>query len=880
MNYAWKAIQEMKPSEGSSRPLSRRTLLTTAIAIFIACGVIFSLFFFTEVGNRLALNVLAGLSVPILLVLAFFSLYSVSQRLRLRTVYVALALLYAAGFVYFFAFKEMGRQLLLSALSSLMVLVVMFIASSAVDRYLPAIRDWVEKAGKQARVLLLLLDGIARVLGDLFKGAGRRIQIAIVAVLLLAFLIPIVATLVWPVPRLIVDSENASFGRFENSLSLRLSSSSERRYIEWEMVIPEGASAWLSADKRSGTATEQGETVKLFAARHSLKCAPQQTTQLTIRYLGWRTETVAVTIDNMPDPEISEEPIVFRADESLKLLEIANAGANNLCFSYDGINEHAGGNEDEEALKRCCIAVSLRDLPCGPRSAGVCEITLNRQHLPRRLEPYVGEFSFYVGCCGGELKLDRRLIKVYHPPPQISIQPNPLVVDPKLMEGNQVTVTLENTGDVTAAWRFSENGVDGGAEWISEISSGLGNLDVKESVVVRITVDPCSLPSEPETQELRILLSDEGGEMPLICDLRPARPVIDVRPTQLDIGSEKSGSLTVNNVGCGSLHWQATWEDVNPADDKDPKDGIPDWIECLEPPSGRCVEGDDPDMVVVRVNRAAMSPRQRTATLRLSQEGMESDFQTVDISIEVEPELAISLSKLPFGYSKQSLSFMVKNVGSGTLFWEIKPPDTPWLHIDPTQGSCYEGNSTRIEVTIDRSQLVEKKDSATLLVVPTEGGEQQAVEISVRDFRRWNFDVCPQVWGTPIDGAWQAGYGISFSGQWPDSDVGLTYLGIETEDESRTELYGSRGFPIATWHFCTLRLAGGVGGATRREGWGEQERKVYSLLLVGLAEYEMRLWDVPEGQLSLGVSASVHFLLRESQWRFGVGLSLHVEKKR
>lgn len=142
--------------------------------------------------------------------------------------------------------------------------------------------------------------------------------------------------------------------------------------------------------------------------------------------------------------------------------------------------------------------------------------------------------------------------------------------------------------------------------------------------------------------------------------------------------------------------------------------------------------------------------------------------------------------------------------------------------------------------------------------------------------------MCPHVFWAPIGGVWQAGYGIGFSGQWPDFDLGLTYLGIATEDELRTELYGSFGSPIATWHFCTLRLAGGVGGATKRGGRGEQERTVCTFLLVGLGEYEMRLWDVPEGQLSLGVSASVHFHFRprESQWRFGVGLSLHVEKKR
>lgn len=674
----------MKPSKGSSRPLSPGTFLT-AIAIVLACGVVFCLLYFTEVGNKMALNVLSGFAFPILLVLASFWMYLASRKSRLHVVYLVLLILYAAGLVCFLTLTEIGRELWSNVVNALMVLAAVLIVSVIIYHFSPAsIRDRIEKARKEARrlfenVILQLVAVIAVLFVNLFKNVPRGVQITVILVLALAFLAPIGATVIWPAPRLVLDPETVDFTRKDDLLPLRLTSSSDRHDIEWEIDIPSYASDWLLVDKISGTASRNGETIQLSVLRHNLSCESQEI-RLTIQHSGWRKEDVTVKVDNTIALDVSDGDIEFGPNDTSKTLDIANEGAGYLCFSYAGIEDYEGNSEDENALDDC-IAVSPRSLSCGPRDVGGCEISVNRHNLQRRLMPYVGKFTFYVGCCGGELELDSRFIKVYHPPPQISIQPNPLVVDPKLMEGNQVTITLKNTGDVTAAWRFSENGAGGWAEWISEISPRLGNLDVKESVVVRITVDPCSLPSEPETQELRILLSDKGGEIPLICDLRPARPVIDVRPTQLDIGSEKSGSLTVNNVGCGSLHWQATWEDVNPADDKDPKDGIPDWIECLEPPSGRCVEGDDPDMVVVRVKRADMSLGQRTATLRLSQEGMESDFQTVDISIEVEPELAISLSKLPFGYLKQSLSFMVKNVGSGTLFWEIKPPDTPWLQL-------------------------------------------------------------------------------------------------------------------------------------------------------------------------------------------------------
>jgi serine protease len=78
---------------------------------------------------------------------------------------------------------------------------------------------------------------------------------------------------------------------------------------------------------------------------------------------------------------------------------------------------------------------------------------------------------------------------------------------------------------------------------------------------------------------------------------------------------------------------------------------------------------------------------------------------TNDLTIPVNPTLAVSPSSLNFGAALNSLNFTVKNSGyGGEINWTASPTEG-WVSVNPASGQIT-NNTEQVTVTVDRTGLV------------------------------------------------------------------------------------------------------------------------------------------------------------------------------
>ncbi len=99
-----------------------------------------------------------------------------------------------------------------------------------------------------------------------------------------------------------------------------------------------------------------------------------------------------------------------------------------------------------------------------------------------------------------------------------------------------------------------------------------------------------------------------------------------------------------------------------------------------------------------------------------------SDELTVTVSAPPPPALEVSTGSLNFGSSSTSLTFTVRNAGSGTLSYAISD-NASWLSVSPTSGSST-GEADTITVSADRSGLADGSHNATITINPDTGANQ------------------------------------------------------------------------------------------------------------------------------------------------------------
>ena len=178
-----------------------------------------------------------------------------------------------------------------------------------------------------------------------------------------------------------------------------------------------------------------------------------------------------------------------------------------------------------------------------------------------------------------------------------------------------------------------------------------------------------------------------------------AIPVVAIDMQSMDFGNlTESQKFVLSNTGNGQLTYTITKS--------------ADWL-TLSSLSGSLVVNTknsytlvkaaaESEEIIVTVDRAGLANGSYTDQLSISSNGGD---ETMDVTMEVAPELDVSAGDLDFGTETRSLFFDISNVGSGTLSWSLSK-SADWLAIDLTSGQAGDDNN-QIKVTADRSGLAD-----------------------------------------------------------------------------------------------------------------------------------------------------------------------------
>ncbi|MBS2213591.1 hypothetical protein KEM09_19440 [Carboxylicivirga mesophila] len=266
-----------------------------------------------------------------------------------------------------------------------------------------------------------------------------------------------------------------------------------------------------------------------------------------------------------------------------------------------------------------------------------------------------------------------------------------LVVSPGILSFNASDTGLLYLS-VQPASKFTWQ-ISSAPEWLN-ISPMSGT--VKDEIIeLQITAKAEGLGEGNHSGQIEIISNGAGHFRATVVMHVDPHPVAQVEPAKVDLGTENEKSIFINNSGTGILTWQL-------------KDA-PEWV-SLSRTDGRSGE-DYGTEVIVSAIRKGLPVGAKTGSMVLSSNSEEGDI-TIDLSMEV-PALALissSVSEITFAHSVINQSFYVRNEGNVDANWEWSMNET-FLSADITEGTINPGDSAKVTLTLDRSQLTEEQYS-------------------------------------------------------------------------------------------------------------------------------------------------------------------------
>ena len=176
-------------------------------------------------------------------------------------------------------------------------------------------------------------------------------------------------------------------------------------------------------------------------------------------------------------------------------------------------------------------------------------------------------------------------------------------------------------------------------------------------------------------------------------------PMLAISPTAFRFDAEQSDStLIISNVGGGKLVWNV--------------DAKPDWL-TVTPIDGEFTT--DSQVIRLQADFTQVAPGKHVGELALTSNG---GNRTVALSVTVvaAPQLEVSPSFIDFGGSATTRTFQIRNTGGGTLQWELFPPLSTWLSVNPSSGETPAGENDTIVLTVDRNGLAPGTQVGPVLV--------------------------------------------------------------------------------------------------------------------------------------------------------------------
>jgi len=252
----------------------------------------------------------------------------------------------------------------------------------------------------------------------------------------------------------------------------------------------------------------------------------------------------------------------------------------------------------------------------------------------------------------------------------------------------QMTFDITNTGQGTLNW------TTGASEaWITDVTPNSGDCGAGESDQVTVTVSNTGLDEGNYIGSVQITSNAGNATVNVLMAVGEANnAVLLVTPTLLSFNTSRTEmTFNVINTGQAALTWQASKSEA--------------WITGVTPGSGDCNPGEA-DQVTVTVDRSGLGDGLYSGMVVVtSNAGSDTVNVQMGVGNDNDPVLLVTPQNLNFGLVGTENTFMVTNIGDGTLTWGAGASEAWITSVTPNSGDCGTGESDQVTVTVDRYGL-------------------------------------------------------------------------------------------------------------------------------------------------------------------------------
>ena len=273
--------------------------------------------------------------------------------------------------------------------------------------------------------------------------------------------------------------------------------------------------------------------------------------------------------------------------------------------------------------------------------------------------------------------------------------------------------TVRNTGEGTLSWNAGES-----LDWLS-LNKTSGSLGAGSSENVTTTVSRSG--KSPGTYNGKISFTSNGGnqDVSVTMAVPDSDPALSVSPTLHDFAtSETSDQFIVNNIGGGTLSWNAS-ENIS-------------WL-SLDTTSGSLSSWRS-QSVTATVDRTGLSSGSYYGIISFTSSYGNQDvevYMSVPESLDSDPYLSVIPTSHDFGTSETSRQFRLINIGGGTLNW-FTSVNISWLRLYNTNGILSAGQLAYTTAIVDRTGLSAGTYYGSIYFIATYGTETDVRTVSVQ----------------------------------------------------------------------------------------------------------------------------------------------------
>lgn len=461
--------------------------------------------------------------------------------------------------------------------------------------------------------------------------------------------------------------------------------------LTWRIEKANAAEApWVSVSPTEGTLTNTGQStaIRVTVDRGNL-FAGAYTAQINVLSNGGDA-SVMVTM-SIPPFSVSPSELAFGSlsAPAIRSIEVRNRGVDPLEMSILAI---APGGTPWLSVNPTTATLPV-DTPL------VLQVTASPEGAPPMA--YSGEILIQSVAPGYEQSVP------------VSMTVQGIAVEPVLIDFGLLhapaseTLLLRNLGAQAVNWQITAPAST--SAWMS-VSPESGVLQ-STPVNIQVSVNPLAVAPGAYEAPLTIT-SDAGNETVVVRMLRPKPAALKVEPRNIDFGASRVEELIgIWNDGIGTVDWRLDTS------------GFPEWLSVVGAAPGAIlsgsVAGDHTDSLKLRVNRTVTPPGLVNFVHQFSIDAS-GDASTpvqmqVRMTVPLVPEVAIlaegttslGVDFINFDIRENTVSFFIRNEGTGNLNWAIDTSGIPaWFSsITPAQGLIAPGTEQRVTVSVDRSTL-------------------------------------------------------------------------------------------------------------------------------------------------------------------------------